>query len=460
MRTRESHRVDFSAAVGRLVPTLLLSALLFADPAQSQQTQRLTLEEAVETALRDNPGLAALRERITETEQVSAQAFTNYLPRVRTQPIYLASDNSRGILLPAGSLGYFPELGGSFPRTDRTIEQGGQDLFVALTTVAQPVTHYFKIREGRGVVRADEAAARAELRKAELDVTLKVTQGYAGLLLAQQGVEVARTRVAASEQRTTYAAASVGSGSAINVAAQEARVRWLQARQDLLEREGEVEDLNYQLADALGLPGQTRLQLVAPAAPQAAELPLEQYVQAALRDNPDVLVARALVTKATHGVAAARAEYIPDIALLGTHLYQNSLPFFPENTLMFGIQGSITLFDFGHRREVVGERRAQLSQAENNLRMVEGRVRGEVEAAYRKLARSRDLVALAQEAVELRSEASRLMTQQTSVGFILAAEQQQATADRLEAEQNLLRAQFGYRLAIVELVNLAGGLAP
>jgi outer membrane protein TolC len=461
MRTREVTQGGRPRTfLRRLLVPVMLAAPLLLQPLAAQESRSLSLEEAIAIALRDNAGLAALRGRVTEMERTSSAAFTNYLPRIRVQPVYLASDNQSGILVPAGSLGYFPELGGRFPRTDRTIEQGGQDLFVNVTTVAQPVTHFFKIREGRGVVRADEDAARAALRRAELDVALKVTQGYAGLLIAQEGVRVARARVTATEQRTVYATAAVASGSAMEVAAQEARVRALQARQDLLEREGEVDDLNYLLADALGLPGSTRLQLTAPPPPAPTGATMELVVQAALRSNPELAEARALVDKARHGVGAARAQYIPDVAILGAHLYQNSLPFFPENTLFFGVQGSFTLFDFGERRQVVGQRRAQLSQAENNLRMVEGRVRGEAEAAYRKLARSRELVLLAQEAMELRREASRLTAQQTSAGFALAADQQQANADRMEAEQDLLKAQFGYRIALAELAKVTGGSEP
>jgi outer membrane protein TolC len=443
-----------------LIAAVVLPTLLFASRGAAQETRAISLDEAIELALRDNAGLAALRARITETERVSSGVFTNYLPRIRTQPLYLATNNSSGILLPAGSLGNFPELGGSLPPTDRTIEQGGKDLFVALTTVAQPITQYFKIREGRAVTQADVTAARANLRKTELDVRLKVMQAYGGLLLAQQGAQVAQARIAASEQRTVYATAAVGSGSAVSVASQEARVRALQARQDLLDREGEVDDLNYALADAIGLPGSTRLQLSIPPAPPVRQITQEQYVQAAMSQNAEIEEARALVTKATHGVAAARASYIPDVAVIGAHVYQNSFPFFPKNTLMFGVSGSITLLDFGQRRNQVGERRAQLAQAESNLRMIEGRVRGQVEAAYRKVARSRELVALAQEALELRTEASRLMTQQTEAGFVLAAEQQQANADRMDAQLNVLKAQFGYTIAVAEIENLAGGQVP
>jgi hypothetical protein len=52
------------------------------------------------------------------------------------------------------------------------------------------------------------------------------------------------------------------------------------------------------------------------------------------------------------------------------------------------------------------------------------------------------------------------MTQQTSAGFILAAEQQTAAADRMEAEQNLLKAQLGYRIAVAELEKVTGGALP
>ena len=163
-----------------------------------------------------------------------------------------------------------------------------------------------------------------------------------------------------------------------------------------------------------------------------------------------------MVNKATHGVGAARAEYIPEIGILGAHLYQNSVPFFPKNTMGIGISGSWTILDFGARRKTVRERRAQLGQAESNLTMVEGRVRGEVEAAYRKLARARDLVELAKDALALRTEGSRLRIVAVTAGYAVAAQEREAIADRLEAEMDMLKAEMGYRIAFAELGRAAG----
>lgn len=440
--------------------TLLLLLALAATPAGAQSdtaaVRTLSLTQALELARTGNAPLGAMREKVNEMERTSAVVFSNFLPRVVSQVNYLATNNRDGLLLPRGSLGYFPELGGRFPRRDRSIPQAGTDLMMAFTTVVQPVTHYFKIKEGVAVARADEDAARAGLSRVEQEVAFGVLRAFSGLLIAQLERDVARTRVASAEQRMRDQVTAVSSGSAIGVSAGESRVRWLQARQVLLEAEGAVEDVGYQLVDALGLPPETRLDLIAPAPLEPNLRDVARYVDEALESNPDVREARAFVDKADHGVAAARADYIPEIGIMGVHLFQNTIPFLPKNTLAIGLQGKLTLLDFGARRSTLSARRAQEKQAERNLEIVEGRVRGEVEAAFRKAVRAQEVVALATEALAVRTEASRLRVVQASTGYGVPVVQSEAEADRLEAEKDLLRAQLGYRIAVAELEKAAG----
>lgn len=450
------------ASLPAVASALVLALLLAAAPASAQQptateaVRTLSLGQAIELARTGNAPLGAVREKVREMERTSSMVFSNFLPRVVSQASYLATDNTRGLLLPRGSLGYFPELGGRFPRTDRTVPQGGTDILMAFTTVAQPVTHFFKIREGVAAARADEDVARAGLSRAEQEVAFGVVRAFSGLLIAQLEREVARTRVDGAEQRMRYQATAVSSGSAIDVSAGESRVRWLQARQVLLEKEGAVEDVSYQLVDVLGLPAGTRLELLAPAPLQVNLRAIDRYVDEALESNPDVREARALVDKAGHGVGAARADYIPEVGILGVHLYQNSIPFLPKNTLAIGVQGRLTVLDFGARRSALSARRAQERQAERNLEIVEGRVRGEVEAAHRKALRAQEVVALATEALAVRTEGSRLRVVQSATGYGVPAIEAEAEADRLEAQMDMLRAQLGYRIAVAELEKAAG----
>ncbi|MFI5231454.1 MAG: TolC family protein [Gemmatimonadales bacterium] len=446
-----------ASTVGALVCCALVSG-----PLRAQGGARsLTLDQAQALALQHNTGLAAVRKQVEEAQRKSAIASSYYLPRVQTQGLYLASNNTQGILVPRGSLGYFADFGGVFPPTDRNITQGGPDLFFALTTVVQPVTQYFKIREGVGAAHADEDAGRAGLRKAEQDVAFGVLQAYAGVLIATRHRDVARERVAADSMRVADQVAAVQSGSANAIVAQEARVQLLQGRQELLAAEGEYDDVSYALTDATGLPPGTALALeVPPPEPAQPASSSVDYVESALRSNPDVLEAKALVDKTTHGVRAAKAEYIPDVGVVGGNLYQSSVPFFPRSTFAIGAQGSWTILDFGARRDAVEVSKAQLGQAQLNFDRVKGRVRGEVESAYRRVTRAQQTVELATEAVALGTEASRLGTAAASAGYALATRARAANADRLEAEMNLLKAQLGYRVALAELEKAAGTLKP
>lgn len=426
--------------------------------AQEISPRTVTLEQALAAAQTSNPGLLAVRQRVEEASRRNRVASSNYLPRLGSQVAYVGSDNTRGILVPAGALGELPGVG-SLPKTATNIPQGGPDIFLAMTTLQQPLTQYFKIKEGVGVALADEDISRADLRRTEEAVSIGVLKAYAGVLVASKRREVARARVNTAALRTATQSTAVQSGLTTDVATLESRFRALQARQELLEAETEYADLSYALADAMGLPGNTPLTVEAPSSSAGRLDSLDVYVSSALRFNPDVLEADAMVAKTTHGVAAAKASYIPDIGLFGSDVYQSSLPFFPRNTLFFGAIGSVTLWDFGERRNTLAERNAQLNAASRNLDRVRGKVRGDVEAAYRKLARAHDMADVAREALALRVEAQRLRAAQTAAGLAVPGDESEATADRLEAELNMLRAEMGYRIASAELEQAAGRLA-
>lgn len=438
---------------------MLVSVLLVpVARAQEPRPRTLTLQQALASAREANAGLRAVRERVEEAQGRSNVMFSNFLPRVSTTVVYLGSDNSRGIIVPAGALGTVPGLG-RFPRTETNIPQGGSDIGLAMTMVQQPVTQIFKIRQGLGVARADEGISRAELRRTEQAVSVGVLKAYAGVLIASKRRELARARIATATIRTGTQAAAVQAGMATNVVGLEARFRALQARQDLLEAENEYSDLSYALADAIGLPGNTPLAVESPAPSTEPLDSLDAYVASAMRANPDILEAEAMVAKATHGVGAARADYIPDFGIFGSHFLQTSLPFLPRNTLFFGAMGTVNLLDFGARKNTLAERNAQLNGANRNLERVRGKVRGDVEAVYRKLARAHEMAEVAREALALRDEALRLRTVSLGAGYGVPAEQSEATADQLEARLNVLRVDMGCRIARAELEQAAGRLA-
>jgi len=162
------------------------------------------------------------------------------------------------------------------------------------------------------------------------------------------------------------------------------------------------------------------------------------------------------VDKANHAVGAARDEYIPDISLFASHTYQHGSAFLQPNIGIFGAQLTWNVFDWGSRRGVVGERRAQLIQAEENVKRLERDITVEIGKAYRKLERTKLIVDAASEAVALQKENQRLSDNRTKAETIKKSQYAESVAAVKKAEWEELQAMLEYRLAQAELDRIAG----
>jgi outer membrane protein TolC len=179
-------------------------------------------------------------------------------------------------------------------------------------------------------------------------------------------------------------------------------------------------------------------------------------VKAALDRNPEIRAALQTEEKARRALAAARAEYIPEVSAFGQYVFQNGVPFLANNNALAGLRLNWNLFDWGRRGGVVNERRAQVTQAEENVRRIRNRVTLDVAKAHRKLERSREMVEVARAAVELRRESERISRDQVETGAALEAALREGVAATAKAEADLLAATLGYRLAVAEFRRYLG----
>ena len=153
---------------------------------------------------------------------------------------------------------------------------------------------------------------------------------------------------------------------------------------------------------------------------------------------------------------AAHDEYIPDVSLFATHAYQTGVPFLTDNVGIFGITMNWKIWDWGKRGAVVGERKAQLFQAQQNLHRLNDRVTVELEKAYRKLERTKIMMAVAREALALQQERLRLISDQLKARTATYAKYSQSIAALKRAESDELQSRLAHELAIAELDRIAG----
>jgi multidrug efflux pump subunit AcrB/outer membrane protein TolC len=437
------------------VAVLAVFGLWTSDASAQQQSERLTLDDAVALALNNNSGVRAARSQLEEASYRTKQASRSMLPTISATFQTTKSTANQRLVIDRGSLGIYDNQ--PLPTDDVVIEQGGTNSSYGTVSIVQPLTSLFKIKAGRDVAQADQRGLAAEARRAELDVALGVEQLYYGLLVAQYRHRAATLKANVAEEALRHRARSVANGTQLPVAELEGRTAALDARQNLMAVEDEMADLAAQLSEVLGVVVDPRVELVVPArADLTAAGGEENLVGQAMATNPDVEIAGELLRKADGGLKAERAAYIPDVAIYGTQMYQNAVSLLPKNNFMYGIKAEWTVFDFGKREASVAEMRAARHTAELNLERVRRQITSEVEQAQRKVERTKRTATLAREVLSLRRETARIKTDQAATGLILATERTDAEAAVISAEADALAAEVGYRLAVAELKRVVG----
>lgn len=417
--------------------------------------RRMTLEQAVTSALENNSYLKMARAKVREHEKRAAAARTDFFPQLTTDANYMHLAEAQHIEIPRGAFGVFKDIG-PVPMSSLALIQGANQFFYSTTTLAQPLTQMIKIRQGHQIARLETGIAASDLRKAENEVAVRVHEAFFGLLIAQRQKKAAELEVTATEEKLREARKAVDSGNTLPVTATGARAALLAARHAKLSLENQISDISVEFNDLVGLPLETDLELVPPDPPAASTLTREECLKTALESSEDIRAAAQTVSKARRAVTAARADFIPEIGAYGQYLYQNGAPFVAKNNGIFGVKMTWKVFDFGKRNDVIGERRALLEQAEENLRRLKNRTTVEVEKSYRKLQRSKEMIEVATEALELRRESGRLSGEQVKAGVTVMSNQMSSEAALAKSEADLLAANLGYRLAEAELQRAMG----
>jgi outer membrane protein TolC len=444
-----------------LLPALLYFLSLFGVCqtawAQNGAPLKLTLSQAIDLALKQNRDLKLAQLSVVDSEQKKEIARSAYFPQIKNESTILHLTELEGVEIPAGTFGVHP-VTGPIPGQSLVIDQGALTAYTSGTGLAQPLTQMFKIHESNRAAIADINTAKIQVDQAQNDIALKVRQLYYGILIAQLKQQAASEEVAASQVKTQESTDAVEKGRALEVVALESRASLLDARQAALTQKLEIHDLMVTLDDLLGLPLNTQLQLEADR-PASLSIPSrEECLRIARESSPEVRAAEQAVIKARAGLSAAKDAYIPDVTGLARYSYQSGIPFLVHNFGTFGVALTYDLFDGGKREAEIKDSRTLLAQAELNLTRVEESVAVQVEKAYDKVEQLQDLVGVAEEALNVRTEAARLADRQFEQNAALASIRSEAHAKVISAQASSLEANLGLSLARGELIRTIGQL--
>jgi outer membrane protein TolC len=433
---------------------LPLSLLVAQQP--SPAPMRLTLAQAIDLALKQNHSIHLRSLSVEQMQSKKDEARSNYLPQINAKGSTLHITELAGVAIPAGAFGNYPSTG-TIPSKALFIDQGAATGYTGGVGLEQPLTQLFRIHQANLAAKQDVLVAKTQLDQTQDAIALQVRQLYYNILINEQKLKASQDQLAAAHVKDEESRSDVARGNALEVSVLQSEAGILQTQQEALTLRLEGSDLRRQLADTLGLPVNTLIDLDPGAAAATLDIPSRaDAIKIALDQNQDLRAARQTLVKAQAGLAAAKDAYIPDVTALSRYSYQSGIPLLVHNFGTFGFSLNYDLFDGGRREASVREARSQVSSAEVEVDKLQSDIEVQVQGIYDRVDELRLMVDVAGQAVKVRTEAARLADRQFEQTAALDSTRSQTHADLASATASLLEANCGLSLAEADLKRAIG----
>ena len=440
--------------------SLSLMGLTLGARAMAQQPSptpmRLTLDQAIDLALKQNHSVRLRSLSVEQMQSKKDEARSDYLPQIKASGSTLHVSQLEGIEIPAGAFGSYPSTG-PVPSKSLVIDQGSATWYTGGVGLEQPLTQLFRIHQANIAAKEDVLFAKTQLDQTQDAIALQVRQLYYNILVNEQKLKASRDQLAAAQVKDDESRSDVARGSALEVSALQSKASILKAQQESLTLQLQGNGLRRQLADTLGLPVNTPIDLDPGAAAAALDIPSRADAVRIARDqNHDLRAARETLVKAQAELAAAKDAYIPDVTALSRYSYQSGVPFLAHNFGTFGFSLNYNLFDGGRREAKVREARSEVRSAEVAVDRVQSEIEVQVQGVYDRIDELRQMVAVAGKNVEVQTEATRLADRQFDQNEALSSVRSQSHADLASATASLLEANCDLSLAEGDLKRTIG----
>lgn len=429
-----------------LVLTVLVETAGGQSPAPKDSPPQLTLQEAIQTALRIHPALQSSEFAVQGAEARAKQAEAPYYPQVGGSAIQTnGALRANAVLRPSGSL----------------IEHNQSDMTVGVAA-SQRVYDFGQTSSRVDAQRSDRARFEKEALTRRAQVVLGVERTYFTVLKRKRLVEIAeqtvRERESLKQQVDVLYRNQLKSKldlGLIKVQLSDAEFLVIRARNDL-------EAAFADLSNAMGVEGPAMYSLEE--LPVTVEPPriLDTLVGEAMDRRPELLALKERIRTAEHRIKAANNTNFPTIQVVGSagdteHI--SNRPNLQEGG-WWGVGGviSVPIFTGFLIQNQVAEATAQQRETAAIYRTVVQNVQLQVKDSYLDVVTLLPQIKVAEEQVKIAREALFLASQRYKLGLSSIVEVTQSEVAVTAAETRLAETQFEAKIAEARLRYAVGGI--
>ena len=449
--------------------TLLLFLLSLS--AMAQEPKVLTLEESIEIAKQSNLTVQTAEENLKAAEAQVRAALGGLLPRVTANGNYTYyKDIQKSVIRAEGGFGP-PIPGGGMneiqpPSADSEanlieLEFGAHHNVQGTVNLTQPIFAWGRYYYGYQAAQLNYQATQRDVDTAYNQLRLDVSEAFYGALVAQEFVRVAQQSVSLVEEQLEIAEASFDAGAATNFDVLRAKVQLANAKSTLIRAENGVRTAKNAYKTVLNIPliedVTVKGTLEIPENHQMPALNLEELIQQALENRPEVRRTQFSEQAAHKQIDIAKTHRLPDLGLFSNYqISQNERLTEMNRIWSVGFQINIPIFDGFATSAAVQQTESVLKQVQLGGDQVKVGVEFEVRGAYLNLLGAQTLIDVQREAVTQARESVRIANLQFKNGIITTVALTDTQLALTQAEVNRLQAYHDYVVGLSRLEKAVG----
>lgn len=429
----------------------------------------LSLDQAVRTALRQNPDVLNAVEQIRLTHGQVVEVRAQALPQISAvagfqqqettltnpkSPSSGSSDNTIQIPLPDGStmpINFSGGSGSSSPYTNpqtwnvgfqasQLIYNGGAVIAGIRAANFVEDSAYFGLRQ---IIDQTIASVKTAFYQVILNRALVVAQQQSVDLLTQQ----------LKDQQSRYEAGTVPRFNVL-----QAQVALANAQPPLITAQNNLRISQYQLVKTIGMdyktskPSEVPFNVVGGLPYNPRALNPDDSIRIAIERSPLLKAQRQNILAQAENVHVQFAGYLPTVSATGSYTWQSNPAFHSLNEVTqgwtYGVQGSWAIFDGFSTAGKVQQAKAQLKQAAINYDNSVRQVILNVQQAISNLQTAEQTLTSQEASVVQATEALRLAQERLDAGAGTQLDVLNQQTQLLQAQTTVLQARYDYLAAL------------
>ncbi len=417
----------------------------------ANKNRQITLKEAIGTAMKNNPKVAAARHEIKAAEARRVQAFAEVLPRIDANGGYIHDMDNQRLIQPHynGEPGVF-----------------GDDIFSANIVLSQAIFTGGRITNEIKAAKLLRQAAGHQLARTRNELIFNISSVFYEILAQRQVIESIKFSRKTLNEHLKQINNLIAQKKAARVDRLRTEVRIADVVQQLTSARNILSIENRVLANLMGVSGEKKT--FTPKGKLSLESEpggnVNMMIKKAFQQRKDYMAARAVLNAEAKKLDAARAGHWPSISLQGAYgeRWAQNPSEHPrgtddsEDTGQIGILVNLPVFEGGKIDAKIHEERARLATLQDQLRTLELNIRLDVETARLNMDNAKKRINTTEKAIAQAKETLRIEKIKYNNGKGSITDVLDAQAAMLDSQTNYYRALADHNIALAQM-NFATG---